>query len=206
MMRLIKASEIRWLLWALVVLVLLAAVVNVPFAITKIRSRTTPWPVQHEQLDGPEATAKGWPVSTPHDRVWAEPESRSSWSAFAYEEFHVSSPNPESGANGFGMEVQRLGWPLAVVEIRQMWWDWGDPALEGPEPDPRPQLVPTGLVFNPLIVGGSLWLVLCVLPMAARVMRRGVRGRSGRCVWCGFEVEDLEVCPECGVGVLGGME
>lgn len=198
-LKLIKPSEVRLLLVSLVVLVLLAGVVNVPFAVTKIRSRTTAQPMERTHHNGPEAATRGWPVSTPHQRVWVEPQSWSRWSAFGYEEFHVSSPSPEPGVNGFSMQVQRLGWPLAVVEIRQMWWDWNDPALDGPESDPRPLLVPTGLVFNPLMVGGALWLVLCVLPLAARVMRRGVRGRRGRCVWCGFEVEGLEVCPECGV-------
>jgi hypothetical protein len=203
-LKLIKPSEVRLLLVSLVVLVLLAAAMNVPFAITKMRSRSTPVGMKWEQHEGADAAARGWPVSTPHRRVWDAPESWSRWSGFGYEEFHVSSPTPAPGVNGFSMQVQRLGWPLAVVEIRQMWWDWNDPALDGPEPDPRPQLVPTGLVLNPLMMGGGLWLVLCVLPMAVRVARRVVRRRRGRCAWCGFEVQALAVCPECGVA-RGGV-
>jgi hypothetical protein len=76
--------------------------------------------------------------------------------------------------------------------------NWNDPALQGPEPDPRPQLVPMGLVFNPLIVGGGAWVLVGLLPLLVRVGRRVRRARRGLCVWCGFDSSGLELCPECG--------
>ena len=202
----IRSCEIRWLLVSLLVIVLLAAMVNVPFAMTKIRSRTAARPADSLRYDGPEAAQRGWPSRTPHDVAWAAPNYRLEWSGFAYREFDVRSPSPEAGVNGFSMTSQRLGWPLPAVELKQMWWDWDDPALEGPEPDPRPQLVPLGVVANPLLVGVPLWVLLFGLPYLIVLARRIVRARRGRCAWCGFEMGDSELCPECGrtrSGMLG---
>ncbi|MEZ6164845.1 MAG: hypothetical protein R3B67_10460 [Phycisphaerales bacterium] len=196
--RYLRRGEVRGALIILLVLVLLAAAVNVPFAITKIRSRTGTFPTRSVDLDGPEAAAKGWPARTPHNRVWDEPDSWTMWSGFGIREYDVRSPSRNPGENGFSMSVQFLGWPTAVIEIKQMWWNWGDPSLNGPESDPRPQLVPLGLVLNPVLVGGGAWVLLGLLPLAVRVTRRVVRIRRGRCPWCGFDASGLEVCPECG--------
>ena len=196
--RYLERGEARRALVLLLVLVLLTAAVNVPFALTKIRSRTGAYPAQSEDVWLEEAAEKGWPVRTPHDRVWDAPESWTKWSGFGYREYDVRAPAPASGENGFGMMVQLVGWPMPVIEIREMWWNWNDPALQGPEPDPRPQLVPMGLVFNPLIVGGGAWVLVGLLPLLVRVGRRVRRGRRGLCVWCGFDSSGLELCPECG--------
>ena len=85
-----------------------------------------------------------------------------------------------------------------------MWWAWEDPALDGPESDPRPMLIPMGVVFNPLIIGIPAWLVLCVPPVLVRAAIRVVRGQRGVCAWCGYEVQSLEICPECGAGMSIG--
>jgi hypothetical protein len=69
------------------------------------------------------------------------------------------------------MQAQHLGWPLPVIELKQMWWNWNDPTLNGPEPDPAPTLMPAGLLINPLLLGGGVWLVT-VLPAAVFVLAR----------------------------------
>ncbi len=202
----IRSREARWLLVSLLVIVLLAAMVNVPFALTKIRSRTAARPPNPRVYDGREAAQRSWPSRTPHDVAWSDPNYRMEWSGFAYREFDVRSPSPEAGVNGYSMTTQLLGWPLPVIELTQMWWDWNNPTLDGPEPDPRPRLVPLGLVANPLLVGVPLWALLFGLPYLIVLARRVVRVRRGCCAWCGFEMGDSELCPECGrarSGMLG---
>ncbi len=174
-MRFIKASELRWLVGSLVVLVLIAASINVPFAITRIRSRTGKRPGQSLYFRGAEAGARGWPAKTPHDRPWTGPTSITAWSSFGYREYDARVPNPTENMNGFSMEVQHLGWPFPVIEIKQMWWNWDDPALQGPEPDPRPTLMPLGLVVNPLLVVTPVWFLLFLLPLALIMARRATR-------------------------------
>ncbi len=58
-----------------------------------------------------------------------------------------------------------------------------------------------GFVVNSLFYGG-LALAAVVAP---RSLRRRWRVRRGRCVGCGYELAGLVVCPECGLGRVGGV-
>lgn len=190
--------EFWWLILSLMVLVLLCASINVGFALTKMRSRTGLYAPQQISVEGPEAASMGWPSATPHQHAWPPPESLTRWSSFGFVESHAYKSNAEPGRNGYSMQVQHLGWPMPVIELKQMWWDWDDPALQGPESDPRPMLIPTGLVANPILVGVPLWLIVCASPVLILWVRRYLRARKGLCAWCGFEIEDQSLCPECG--------
>jgi hypothetical protein len=91
----------------------------------------------------------------------------------------------------------RWGWPRPVYEIVTMWWDSGDPALRGPDPVPPERVLWSGVVLNPLIVGVTAWLSLCV-PRLCRRMHRRRRRKAGRCVFCGYPAGLAPVCTECG--------
>ncbi|MFK7759676.1 MAG: hypothetical protein AB8C13_06995 [Phycisphaerales bacterium] len=149
-------------------------------------------------LFGVDAAKQGWPSATPHDVQWPDPKQWVKYWEFGYRDYNVVAPSSDPELNGFSMQVQRLGWPFPAVEVKQMWWNWDDPALSGPEPDPRPLLVPLGVVLNPLVVGIPMWVVLCVFPVAIRVGIRLVRGWKGHCVQCGFDAGSNEICTECG--------
>lgn len=200
---LVRPSERRVLVLSMVLILLALAVVNVPFAVTKIRWRMGNQPEVASRVDGAAAASLGWPSSVPHERAWPDPFYRATHRAFGYRDYDVRAESTTPGGNPFGMMVQHLGWPLPVIEIKQMWWDWsnpvlGDPSQGGPEPDPRPMLMPLGLVANPLLIGVPLWLVLVVVPMAWVLADRVRRTRRGDCAWCGYAVGELAVCPECG--------
>lgn len=194
----IRAHEARRLMVALLVIVLIAAAVNVPFALTRMLPTSGAFPPATVFLDGQEAAAKGWPSATPHDVAWSAPDDWQLTPALGFRRYWVSAPALKDGGNNFLMDVQHLGWPLPAIEVKQMWWDWGDPQLDGPESNPAPALVPLGVVVNPLLVGVPIWLLVCVLPYLALLTRRAVRARRGHCPWCGFDARDLAVCPECG--------
>jgi hypothetical protein len=201
--RSIRRSERRFLMVWFVIVLLVVSAVQVPFAVTKIRSRMSPPPTRAVFLMGTAAAEHGWPAGLPAGHVWPAPESVTIRRAFGHASFEAKTASPTPGVNGFSMQVQRLGWPLPVIEIKQMWWDWNDPALGdpangGPEPDPRPGLLPLGLVLNPLLVGLPLWLLFFGLPMAWVVVRRVRRLRRGACLWCGYDLVGLKACPECG--------
>ncbi len=73
-----------------------------------------------------------------------------------------------------------------------------DPALEGPEPDPAAALLATGLMGNPLLVGTAVFIPPVLAPFVMVVLRRAMRSRRGDCPWCGYDIHDLDCCPECG--------
>ncbi len=52
-----------------------------------------------------------------------------------------------------------------------------------------------GILAN-MLSWSLLWFVLALIP--ARVVNRH-RRRNGLCLACGYAVEDLEICPECGM-------
>ena len=183
---------------ALLVMVLIVAAVNVPFALTRMLPTSGAFPPATVFLDGPEAAEKGWPSSTPHDVAWSDPEDWQLTPSFGFRRYWVSAPPLQEGKNGFVMDVQHLGWPLPAIEVKQMWWDWGNPQLSGPESNPAPTLVPLSVVVNPILVGVLLWGGCFLLPCGLMVLRRAMRARRGHCVWCGFDASELAVCPECG--------
>ena len=195
---LIRPSERRRLWGSLVLILLFLAAVNVPFAVTKIRSRTGARALNVVDARDADATGLGWVARTPHADPWPEPDYWLKHARFGHREYDIRRSSEEPGVNGYSMTVQHLGWPLPVIEIKQMWWDWNDPALAGPEPDPAPRLMASGLVGNPLIVGVPVWLVFVVLPLGVRLHERRKRAKRNDCVWCGYEAGGLAVCPECG--------
>jgi hypothetical protein len=205
--RIIRRSERRVLGVSLVLMLLLMAAVNVPFAVTRIHARMTPPPTHAVFFQGVAAGGQGWPARFPPEHVWPAPESLTVRRTFGVRIYDARTAPPASGGNGFSMSVQHLGWPLPVIEIKEMWWDWNDPALGdpangGPEPDPRPRLMPLGFAFNPVLVGVPLWLVLLVAPVAiVRMHRRRLARRwtrRGACPRCGYAEVGQGVCPECG--------
>ena len=199
---LVRRGEVRRLAVVLVVLVLVAAAVNVPFAVTRIRPRSVRVP-NLGQLRGDDAAAHGWPAAPAHAARWPPPHQIDIDGVFGYRSFNVFGRDEGEDGQRFQMEVQRMGWPIGVLERKLMWWDWNDPSLQGPDPNPEMYLRPVGLLLNPPIVGGGVF-VLLFGPVAAFVIgRRAWRRRGGACGWCGHPVGDGGRCVECGEGVGG---
>lgn len=198
-MKLLKSTDISRLILSLIIIVLFLAAANAPFAMTKYRSRSTQYRSTHEQLYNAQASALGWPSKTPHVKEWPKPNDVTVWSEFGYREYAANWYNEDdSSLDQYGMTVQKLGWPLPVVEFKEMNWNQIDESLKGPESHPRPHVIPLGLILNPFIVGVSMWLVISLVPLIIKVRIRSTNQRRGLCVWCGYELNNLNSCPECG--------
>lgn len=177
----------------LVLMLLITAAMNVPWALTFMQSRTSVVRVPRASVQGAEAN-RAWPSTPPHDEGWPTPDYWSEGRIFGCRVYDV-----RAGHGPFHMAVQHLGWPLPVIEQKQMWWDWNDASLTGPEPDPAPSLLLRGLVLNPVILGGGAWFVL-VLPWAGAIIgTRLFRRRQNRCLDCGYPAKSGSAnCTECG--------
>jgi hypothetical protein len=198
----IELREVRRMAILLIVLIAVAAVVNVPWAVTMIRSR-----VEAPNLPAIVQLSTGaqmleWPSRTPHAKPWLPPEYWYEFGAFGCRLIDARSLRPNPNVNGYSMQVQWVGWPLPVIEIKQMWWNWDDPALQGPEPDPRPSLMLGGLLLNPLLLGGGAWLALILPWLIFTVIRRTSRWRNARCIACGYPVGTSDTCTECGATLM----
>jgi hypothetical protein len=183
----------------LALFILIAAAVNVPCALSFMRSRTTKGQLPMAILQ--DAKVRQWPAETPHKDPWPAPDFWWEGGVFGCRVYDVRARPTEDGAGAFSMSVQHLGWPLPVIEEKQMWWDWNDPSLNGPESDPAPSLLLPGLVLNPLILGGAAWIVFVLPWLALLIGRRWSRHRRRRCMACGYPVGRSPVCTECGGAV-----
>ena len=193
---LVTRAEIRAALVTWLVLVLLAAAINVPLAVSRWRPhRATPIP--RPPLQG-AAAARPWPSSTPHATAWPTPEYWSEWRGFGWRRYDVGTSGSSPGTNGYQMKVEQFGWPLPVIEHKEMWWDWNNLALAGHVPDPTPRLLSAGLVLNPVMVGTGASAIL-LAPWLVWVLVRRTRRRSrDECARCGYPIGVSPVCTECG--------
>ena len=183
----------RWLVWCM----LLAAAINAPFAVSRVETLRH-LPASWGSMRIGEDMPKRWPAATPHARQWPNPSSWDEWRGFGKRLLDVGWRNPDSQKNRFSMRVRWSGWPLPVLEQKQMWWDWSDLALAGPTSDPAMRLMPAGLILNPIIIGGGLYVLLISTFLAFVIGRRYERMRRGLCLNCGYDVGGLQTCPECG--------
>lgn len=188
-----------------VLFVLLAAAANVPFAVSQLRSRTAPRPMPLAR--GP-TTRRAWPAATPHDKPWPMPTAWDESRAFGFREVNVFSRHPGSKSGRFQMLVQLTGWPLAVLEQKHMWWDWSDPTLKGPEPDPAIRVRWDGLILNPLLVGSAAFTAVAGPYLLSGGIRRYRRRRRGRCEHCGYDLTGNVSgrCPECGTPIASPQD
>jgi hypothetical protein len=113
------------------------------------------------------------------------------------------------------IERVEVGWPWGTMEWigtmdlrhRKDGWTWRD-GLEPPRwggaitqgASRRLPLVALwpGFAYSALTIGA----VLFVVQLVPRGVRRGLRRRRGRCVACGYELQGLVKCPECGRSVV----
>jgi hypothetical protein len=199
LLRLIKEGEIRLAVLAMVVLLLVAAIVNLAIGIRMLPGlEVQPEGGTMSDLEGAEAAAKGWPSTTPHETPWPPPNSwrQQRWPGLWL--YWVDSSNPsDPEGSGFAMSLIQSGWPWPVIERKRMWWDWDDPLLMGPESKPATQILFGGLALNTVILGSGLWLIL-LGPLALFVIgRRVARTLHGCCAFCGSGMAGLMECSAC---------
>lgn len=183
----------RWLAWCM----LFAAAINAPFAVSRVETLRHQ-PASPGSMRRGDDVPKRWPTATPHDEPWPAPTSWNEWRGFGKRRFDVRWANPDPEKNGFSLKLRWSGWPLPVLEQKQMSWDWDDPALTGPDHSPAMRLMPAGLVLNPIIIGGGLYVLVISTFLAFVIGRRYERMRRGLCLNCGCDVAGRQTCPECG--------
>ena len=138
-------------------------------------------------------------------------------------EFTYNQPRPDGPADGIDIPSTivltryRIGWPW-----RALYWDSVFTFHPGQFPNAQSHAkmmsdragfkygldiplssswmrLPVMPVWNGLLLNVLLWSVLWSVPgPLLRGVRRYRRMRRGLCLACGYEVEDLEKCPECG--------
>ena len=202
-MNIIRAKEVRLAIIAFAALVLVAALVNVPLAVSLIEPPRKPLPNSIINVQKPEAVARGWPVRTPHDQPWPEPsqwQADSAW--FGHHRITVWARPDAITETTHQMQFDEYGWPVPSLRRLSLWWPGNDPAWATTAPrDSGLRLAWAGVILNPLVIGGASWTALVALPWAVVILRRVIRRRRGLCIRCGYDLTGLDdgaVCPECG--------
>ena len=181
--------------------ILIGAAINIPIAMQFLHSRTAPRAPTLVNDIGALAATHEWPATTPHDIPWPAPTQWQLEGSFGYRNFQVygwegTRSNPTDRVQ---MQVERMGWPLPVLERVQMWWPWDDTKwATTSEPDPALQLAWSGVILNPILFGVTLWLVLIVPFVVFFGLRKRRRSKRNECIKCGYPRGSSDTCSECG--------
>jgi hypothetical protein len=179
----------------LVLLVLLAAAVNVPWALTRMQQAPMTMKSMSEVALAADPAARRWPQATPASESWPPPLQWMEAREFGRSVSIVLGDTSRRGPPRFRMIVSLFGWPLPVIGDTQLFGETG-------KVQRRQSLQVAGLALNPLILGGGAWVMLVVLPWIVPMsVRRWWRRRHDRCLDCGYPVGVSPVCTECGVAV-----
>lgn len=185
-------------------LLLIAAAVNVPLAVqlqataskhaVLTLSKSPSFKVREQQW--PAKLPEGWegPTEWPTPNLWKEKR------AFGYTMLDVSYADSwedplDPDWHIYSMDIEQAGWPLPVVARHHITVDFGRD--HSSYEDWR--LRWSGVILNPLIVGGGLWLVTVAPLTLFFVSLAHSRRRRGLCSKCGYPLGASKRCPECGV-------
>src|SRR4051812_27462316 len=105
----------RWIQISLAlfgIFILAAATVNVPLAVTFIRSSGALGQISGVFLKEPPPQ---WPSTTPHSKPWPAPNYWVEQTAFGLHAYNVATNSSDNPQFVFQMEVQQMGWPLPVI-------------------------------------------------------------------------------------------
>ncbi len=179
-----------------VVLVLLAAAVNLPLAIRAIPARRAPV-APNVNVFGAEAAARGWPSAPP--LPWPAVTQWSESTAFAFRRRTAWCSNGSTTTHQ--MQVDEFGWPTPALKRVQYWWPWDDPQWSTTEQPDTGLMLQWGVVANPVLVGAAAWVILVAPALAWFVVRKWSRRRRTLCPNCAYPIGSSEQCTECGAPV-----
>lgn len=185
------------------IFVLIAAAINMPFAVwcakpppPGVRGRTT------FNLIGPEANHTPWPARTPHAQPWP-PINQHQIDRIKFGAVRTTcwgSTNPEPRNTTHQIQVERYGWPIASMERVVYFWPWDDPAWSlNARQDTGMRIRWSGTLLNPLVAGSALWLLVVGLPWLVLARRARRRLRRGLCPACAYPYSNPDRCTECGL-------
>jgi len=200
----------RFAVLSLLVLFFIAVVAILMIAhIDLKRYRTViPGPAYFLDYESSEnASSRWWPTIPPG---FEKREAPTGWIylyyGFAFRGYIITL---EGDMRGFEDVTQlqsfRYGWPMTTqstkvvvsygLSERKTLWPEGADSVSGNVPI---TYHPIGLLINALLYAIPLWVVLMLIRSLVLVIRNRRRVRRGECVCCGYTLDGLAMCPECG--------
>ena len=217
-MRIMRPS--RFAVVSLLVLLAIGCGINLYIAHVVVHLGTKPKVAKFHSTDWAQETIPNTPGSIGWPEIPAEiistgrvPTSGSSAQGLLVDRFAVFIEDPEMyrlHRDDAGTEAPFLE-PLILIESR-----YGAPfimrstsctmtvqAWEGGAEASSDLITyhPLGLILNPIIYALPVWLLLMGVRWLLLARRSRRRERMGLCTGCGYRLEGLSVCPECGQGV-----
>lgn len=199
----------RFAVVVLLVLLLICSVVNAVVSARVIdsyypRGHNRPSVYTREKL---EAGQHWWPTVPDFDPPFEEPTSWERTDVFFHTKYVLLLGD---GKLNYGdwivLRDEHVGIPFTAISAKEvrsvhshgsstLWPPVLDGSMYGP---PAVTYHPLGLILNPIIYALLAWLVLMGVRWMLLTRRARKRERQGLCVSCGYAMDDLSVCPECG--------
>ena len=180
--------------------VLVVAAINTPVALWCVQGTSRLPGTTISNVIGPEAAAHSWPARTPHALPWPAIRQHQV-DRLKFGTVRITAWAGNGTETSHQMSTTLYGWPLGSLSHTRRWWPWDDPAwaLSNDHADTGLRLHWAGTLLNPLLVGGSLWLVALGLPWLWLVGRSRRRLRRGLCPACAYPFSSPDRCTECGL-------
>ena len=95
----------------------------------------------------------------------------------------------------------RGGWPFTVLEHETIAYGSERNIIWPEDRTPATSYRWRAMFLSPLIFAVPLWILLCMSRTASRALLVSKRKRKGLCAQCGYALDSLPRCPECGVQI-----
>jgi len=106
----------------------------------------------------------------------------------------------------YSMEVFRVGVPFTTIEARMRRHTEGGVVIlaePGIGEKASAHWRGEGVLFNPLLIAVPIWIVIGFISPTLNKWDRGIKYRTWAkrwmCTGCGYDVQELPICPECGL-------
>ncbi len=198
-------GERRYLRLSLAILCIIFALFNLIGCRLLIDTATEPDKSVLRRVGWNTYTDEYWPSIPPKPWNWPRPERRADFRGGGAFINACYATAWEDGTH-YSMDVYASGFPLNTYErrtLRIIEHD-GTILLADPPPGqaPRIRLSFVGLAVNSVTAAGLVWFLIALVPCTLAVLDRASCARQWAIDWlcpgCGYDVQDLPICPECG--------
>ena len=146
-----------------------------------------------------------WPSIPPKPWDWPSPEKSADFRG-ASEFIRATYAMAYEDGVHYSMDVLGCGFPFNTYEIRTLRIIKRDGTIVLADPPvgatARIRFSLIGFAINTFTLAGVCWLFIGMLPCVIMVLDRRSVARQWRAKWlcpgCGYDVQDLPICPECG--------
>ncbi len=149
--------------------------------------------------------SKAWPSTTPGFARWPRVEKIAYFYGPVDLVESVYAVAWDSDRTKYEMDAVFVGRPFPTFEIKETRVTQSGIILQANPPVGKPPQIRwnlLGIFVNPMVYAVGAWVIIGLVPIEIAILGRRERYRKwakeALCPVCGYDIQDLPICPECG--------